>query len=100
MKLCIMTKHLNYRLICQKNLVPDILGFIQMQLRKSELGCHILLRDKRLSPPTLQNTLYFFQSCEVRHEKSQIEVLRDSLQNCGPLYDVTLRCVCLGVYQE
>jgi len=49
--LCIMTKHLHFGLVCPKDIVPEVLCFVQMQLYKSKL-CW------RLSPPTQPNKLY------------------------------------------
>jgi len=48
--LCIMAKHLYFCLVCLKNIIPEVLWFVQMQLCKPQPCCHVLFRDKKLSP--------------------------------------------------
>ncbi|MEE6509716.1 hypothetical protein FKM82_027428 [Ascaphus truei] len=57
--LCIVAKHLHFGLICRKDIVPEVLWFVQMQLCKPKPCCHVLLREKRLCPgnPSKQTIL-------------------------------------------
>ena len=52
--LCIMTKQLHFGLVCPKDIVPEVLWLVQMQFCKSKQCCHVLFREKRLSPATCQ----------------------------------------------
>ncbi|MEE6527760.1 hypothetical protein FKM82_029362 [Ascaphus truei] len=66
--LCIMTKHLHFGLVCPKDIVPEVLWFVQMQLCKHKPCCHFLFREKRLSPgnPSKQTILVqSFSHCTV-----------------------------------
>ncbi len=47
--LCIMAKHLHFGLVCSKGIVLEVFWFVQMQLCKPKLSCHVLFRKKRLS---------------------------------------------------
>ncbi len=42
--LCIMTKHLHLGLICSKEIVLEVLWFVQMQVCKLKLCCHVFFR--------------------------------------------------------
>jgi len=57
---CIMTKHLHFGFICPKDIVPEVLCFVQMLIVKSKPRCHVLFRDKSLSPATVPNKPYLF----------------------------------------
>lgn len=43
----------------------SFLLFIQIQLCKTKLHCHVLFRDKRLCPQTLPNTQYLISLCLI-----------------------------------
>jgi len=44
-----MINCLNSGLVCSKNIVPGVLWFVQMQLCKPKLCCHVLFKEKKLS---------------------------------------------------
>ncbi|MEE6525370.1 hypothetical protein FKM82_025322 [Ascaphus truei] len=63
-----MAKHLHFGLVCPKDIVPEVLWFVQMQLCKPKPCCHVLFREKRLSPgnPSKQTILVqSFSNCTV-----------------------------------
>lgn len=45
-------------LICPKDILPEVLSFVQMQLWKPKPCCHCLFRVKRLFPGSLPNKPY------------------------------------------
>jgi len=55
-------KHLHISLICPKDIVPEVLRFVQMNLCKPKLSCHVPLRENRLSPGNPSNQAIIFQS--------------------------------------
>lgn len=52
MTVCGFSRYLHFGPVCPRDIVPDVLQFIQMQLCKSKLCCHVLFIEKRLSPGT------------------------------------------------
>lgn len=66
--LCIMAEHLHFGLIFLNAVVPEVLWFVQLQLFKPRLCCHVLFKQKKLSPgnPVKQATLaQLFSNCTV-----------------------------------
>ena len=53
-------EHLHCGLMCPKDIVPEVLRFVQMQLYQPKLCRHVLFREKRLSAATLPNKPYLF----------------------------------------
>ena len=49
MLLCIMTYRFHVGFVCPKDIVPEVLLLVQMQLYKPKLCCYVLFRGKRLS---------------------------------------------------
>jgi len=47
MPLCIMTKHLHNARVCTKEIVQEVLWFVQMQLCKLKLCCHVLFLERK-----------------------------------------------------
>ena len=58
MVLCTLTGHLHFGLICPKDILLKVFRFVQMQLCKPKLCCHVLFGEKRLSPAALPNKPY------------------------------------------
>ncbi|MEE6509708.1 hypothetical protein FKM82_027409 [Ascaphus truei] len=58
--LCTMAKHLHFGLVCPKDIVQEVLWFVQMQLCKPKPCCHVLFREKRLSQDKPSNKPYLF----------------------------------------
>lgn len=64
--LCIMTKHLQFGLICKKKITLQVLWFYQMLLYKPRQCCHVYQRSFLMT--TLPNELCLFSvfpSCAV-----------------------------------
>ena len=58
MLLCVMTKHLHFGLNCPKDIVPEVLGFVQMQLCKLKQYYHVLVKEKKLLPENCPKKSY------------------------------------------
>ncbi|MEE6520624.1 hypothetical protein FKM82_018546 [Ascaphus truei] len=78
-----MAKRLQFGLVCPKDIVPEVLCFVQMQLGKTKPCCHVLFREKRLSPgnPSKQTILVqsfsnSFSNCTVRNFNMLTEACR------------------------
>lgn len=65
MALCIMVKYFHFRLICPKDVVPDVLWFALMKLSKPNPSCHIFWRIKGFLFAPLTNKPYFFSICLI-----------------------------------
>lgn len=66
--LCITAEHLHFGLIFLNAVVPEVLWFVQLQPFKPKLRCHVLFKQKKLSPgnPVKQATLaQLFSNCTV-----------------------------------
>lgn len=63
--LYIMASHLHFGVYCPKDIVQDNLWFVEMQLCKLKLYCHVVFREKRVSPgsPCKQAVLVQFLFC-------------------------------------
>jgi len=75
MVLCTLTGHLHFGLICPKDILLKVFRFVQMQLCKPKLCCHVLFGEKRPSYVfnlfliLLSSTLRFsmmIEACRVR----------------------------------
>ncbi len=56
--LCIMVKHLHFGLICSKDIVLEVLWFVQMQLCKPKPCCHAFLDRRGFFLASLPNMSY------------------------------------------
>jgi len=59
-RLCIITKHLHFVSSVQKTLFQKSCDFFQMPLYKPKPWCHVLLREKNLSPANRPYLLSLF----------------------------------------
>lgn len=66
--LCIHLKHLHFGLVSPKDIVPEVLSFVQMQLCKRKPCCHDLFREKRLSPSHLFTEAIRFLGSYALHD--------------------------------
>ncbi len=77
----IMAKHLHFGLICSKDIVLEILWFVQMQLCKPKLCCHAFL-EKRLSsgkPSKHAILVPYFSNCTIL----SFNMLTEACKVCG-----------------
>ena len=74
--LCVMTKHLHFGLVSPKDIVPEVLWSVQMQLCITKLCCHVLFGETRLSLSALnvgseQSSLLSSEDCVVSGDANQ-----------------------------
>lgn len=61
----VLAKHLHVGLICSKDIVPDILRFVQKHLCKPMLCCHVLFIAEIFSWQTIIRVHFLTEACSV-----------------------------------